>query len=147
AFAMTPSSPTPATSLAPADRLEALADSWQTASTAQTTRPIPTPERNALRDGLNTLADEAEAADRGGMDRALRRIALLSEVWECLDSEPGQGEAAAEVAAFCLEAMRHLARGQRSGTRNGDEGSEDWILRQSDERWSDYLSLADPTGA
>src|SRR5947208_14912189 len=98
---MTLSSPTLSTSPALADRLEALADSWQNASTAQTTRPIPTPERNALRDGLNALADEARAGDRGGWDRALRRIALLSEAWGCLDSQPGQGEAAAALASFC----------------------------------------------
>src|SRR5437868_5382463 len=106
---MKTSSPDPSTSPSLADRLETLADCWQHASTAEATRPIPTSELDALRDGLNALADEDEAGNRGGWDRAVRRIALLSEVWECLRSEPSQAEAAADLAAFCLEAMRQLA--------------------------------------
>jgi hypothetical protein len=104
-------------------------------------------ELDILRDGLNAIALEAEAGDQGGLARALRRIALLSEVWECLQCEPDQAEAAAEVADFCLRAIEHLVRDQRTGSRSGDLGICDEILRQSDERWSDYLSPVDSTSA
>src|SRR5262249_3970888 len=56
---------------------------------------------------------------------------------------PDQVEAAADVADFCLRAIKHLACDQRTGTHDvGEVG--DWILRESDERWRDYLSLVDP---
>src|SRR5437588_571971 len=70
---MKPPSPAPSTSPSLADRLETLADCWQHASMAEATRPIPASELDAPRDGLNALADEDEAGDRGGWDRAVRR--------------------------------------------------------------------------
>ena len=97
---------------------------------------------------MNALAQEAEAEDHAGLARALRRIALLSEVWECLKSERDQGEAAADVADFCLKGddaprPRPAGRYAAAATRKSCEG----ILRESDERWCDYLSLVDPTHA
>src|SRR5262249_27555194 len=99
-----------------ADRLEALADDWQTIATARAARPISTEALDALRAALIALADEAEAGACTSWAGAARRIALLSEVWECLTAEPGQELGATEVAEFCLGAMRHLARGPGDGS-------------------------------
>ena len=111
---MKPISPAPATPPSPGDRLATLA-----ATLAQTQGRARAPDTaghlEAFRDGLNAIAHEAEAGDQGSLARALRRIALLSEVWECLESEPGQAEAAADVASFCLEADR--APGPRPADR------------------------------
>ena len=110
-------------------------------------RPIPPVRLDTLRDGLNGLAEEAEADDHGGLAPALRRIALLSEVWECLESEPDRPEAAADVAEFCLDAMRRLAGYPWVGAASGDDRVVEGVLRQSDERWGNYLSPLDPTNA
>jgi len=107
--------------------------------------PAPPAKLVALRDGFHAIALEAEAGDQGGLARALRRIALLSEVWECLECEPDQAEAAALVADFCLEAIEHLVCEQQTRCGSGDLGTCDEILRQSDVRWSDYLSAVDST--
>src|SRR5262249_51367272 len=146
-FAMKPAPSVPSSATSLADRLETLAAIWEGASKVKATRPTPISDLDALRDDLNVLAEEAEAGDRSDLARALRRIALLCEVWECLGSEPAQEEASADVADFCLRAMIHLARDQRTGTGSHDEGICDGILRQSDELWSDYLGLLDPTSA
>jgi len=126
-----------------ADPLETLAQDWQNASMAQTTRLVCTPDLDAIRERLNALADVAEACDLGTEGRALRRVALLSEVWECLQSEPGQEAAAADLASFCSRAITRLARDQPA--KGGHPlGTALWVLNQSDERWSDYLGLVDP---
>ena len=140
-----PSPPIPSTVPALAERLEALADGWLDLATATAGRPISSGELDAVRNGLNALAEEAEAEDCESWARAVQRIALLSEVWECLRSEPGQDVGATEVAEFCLGAMRHLARDERAGNPSGDAGLGEGILRESDRRWSDYLSPVDPT--
>jgi hypothetical protein len=135
-----------ATATSLADRLETLAGFWQDAPQGKETRPTPPAQFDILRDGLNAIALEADAADQGGLARALQRIALLSEVWECLQSEPDQAEATAQLADFCKSAIEHLVRDQRTGS-SGDLGTCDGILCQSDERWRDYLSAVDPASA
>src|SRR5262249_24558834 len=147
AIAMTPPSPIPSTPSTPADRLEALADAWQDITGAAAARPIPTPELDLLRKGLSELAAEAEAGDQCGRSRAVRRIALLTEGWECLESGPERGYAGEDVAGFCLEAMRCRARDRRVGAPGREEGVGEEILRQSDERWGDYLSPLDSSSA
>jgi chemosensory pili system protein ChpA (sensor histidine kinase/response regulator) len=144
---MSPPSPPPSTLSPQAGRLEAFADDWHDIATALAARPIQTTKLEILRGGLTDLAEEAGAGDHGGWCRAVRRIALLTEIWECLESEPEQGEAAADVAGFCCEAMRRLAREWRVGAPGGDGGVAEDILRQSDERWGDSLSPIDPEGA
>jgi chemotaxis protein histidine kinase CheA/CheY-like chemotaxis protein len=136
----------PTTASALANPLEALAQEWQSASMAPATPQAPTPSLDAFRKRLNALADLAEAGDRGADGQALRRIALLSEVWDCLQCDPGQAEAAADLASFCLNAMTLLARAQPAHAGDVSEAPL-WILRQSDERWSDYLTLVDPTSS
>ena len=86
--------------------------------------------------GLTAIALlQRDAGDQGGLARALRRIALLSEEWECLDCEPDRAEAATEMTDFCLTAIEHLVCEQRTG--GGDLGIGNEILRQSNTRWSD----------
>ncbi len=132
------------TSPALADSLETLSQDWQNTAMAQTKGLAPTPDLDGIRERLNGLADAAEAAERTAEGQALRRIALLSEVWECLRSEPGQEESAADLASFCSRAITLLAGDQTE--QGGDlPGTALSVLEQSYERWSDYLALVDPT--
>jgi chemotaxis protein histidine kinase CheA len=139
-------SPIAATAPSLADRLETLAELWQDAREGEE-HPAPPAQLDAFRDGLNVIAQEAESGDESSLARAIRRIALLCEVWECLEREPDQVAAAADVMGFCRTAIEHLVRDQRNGSERGDRGVCDEILRQSGERWSDYLSLVDSTDA
>ena len=107
--------------------------------------PHPRAELDAFRDGLTDLALIAEAGHQDGFARALRRITLLSEIWECLECEPDRTDAAAEVADFCRTAIEQLVCDHRTG--GGDLGICDEIIRQSDSRWSDYLSPLDTFSA
>ncbi len=141
---MKPESPAPATAPSLADRLAMLGGFWLDARNGAE-HPAPPAKLDALRDGFCAIALEAEAGDQGGLARALRRIALLSEVWECLECAPDQAEAATLVADFCLEAIENLVCEQQTGRSCGDLGICDEILRQSDVRWSDYLSPIDST--
>jgi chemotaxis protein histidine kinase CheA len=128
-----------------ADRLRTLAEIWHEASKAGFARPTPTSALEELRTALNALAEDAAATLHGDLAGALRRIALLSEVWECLESEPGQSEAATDLADFCLGAILELARDAQGSPESSEIAVCDRILHQSGERWSDYLSLVDPS--
>jgi chemotaxis protein histidine kinase CheA/CheY-like chemotaxis protein len=143
---MTPRSPGPALAPSLADRLATLAGRWQNVSQREQCPKSPG-ELDSLRDELNALALEAEAADQASLARALRQVALLSELWECLVCEPDQAEAAAEVTDFCESAIDQLVSDLRTGSRGEDAATCDEIVRQSEERWSDYLSLVVSTGA
>jgi chemotaxis protein histidine kinase CheA/ActR/RegA family two-component response regulator len=132
------SAPTATPSLA--DRLEALVGFWQGARHDAETRATSPSSPTTFRYGLNDIASEADAADLAGLAQALRRVALLTEVWECLRAEPDQTEAASQLADFCERALEGLAFGRRSGEREVCEA----ILRESDERWGDYLRVVDP---
>jgi chemotaxis protein histidine kinase CheA len=125
-----------------ADRLATLAQDWKDVSATHSETPIRAADLDSCRAQLHALAQEAESADRAALGQALRRVALLSEVWECLRSEPGQEEAANEVASFCSEAMALLA--DVEGARSADEQAAQSVLRRSGERWSEYLTLVDP---
>jgi chemotaxis protein histidine kinase CheA/CheY-like chemotaxis protein len=93
----------------------------------------------AARADLEQLRTEAEGSGLAALAEALRRLAALIEVWECLAVDAP--ESAREVAAFCARALGHLA-----GAGACAEGPDDsaWILRESTERWGDYLGLLDP---
>jgi chemotaxis protein histidine kinase CheA/CheY-like chemotaxis protein len=91
-----------------------------------------------LRRDLETLQSDLEKDDRAAAAEATRRIALLAEVWECLSAE--SAPAAAEIAEFCARALEHLA----SVTHEEEAiGALDWILDESQSRWSSYLGLLD----
>jgi chemotaxis protein histidine kinase CheA len=123
------------------DPLAPLAEAWEEALAA---RPqAATPDLAGFRDGLIALAEQAETGGRVGDARSLRRIALLSEVWECLQSDPDRSDAAADVASFCTDALQALARLPRAGSGEGAEPL-DWIVEQSNARWSNYLAVVDP---
>ena len=127
-----------------ADRLATLAGHWPNAAHGRE-HPYPRAELDTFRDGLTDIALIAEAGLQDGVARALRRITLLSEIWECLECEPDRTDAAAEVADFCRTAIEQLVCDHRTG--GGDLGICDEIIRQSDTRWSDYLSPLDTFSA
>jgi chemotaxis protein histidine kinase CheA len=129
-----------------ADRLVTLSGLWHDASIGGE-HLNPTAALDTLRDGLSAIAFEAEATNQAALAQAVRRIALLSELWECLQCEPDRAEAAAEVAAFCLDAIECLVCDQETARENGDPRNCDEIVRQSDLRWSDYLSPVDSASA
>ncbi len=141
---MKPGFPATSEAASRADRLATLAGRWPTAAHGRE-HSYPRAELDAFRDGLTDIALVAEAGHQDGFARALRRIALLSEVWECLECEPDSSEAAAELADFCQTAIEQLVCDHRTG--GGDVGICDEIIRQSDERWSDYLSPLDSFSA
>ncbi len=89
------------------------------------------------RDALEGLSNQAGALGRHGLARVLKRLAILTEVWECLAAEsPGS---TGEAAAFRARAYEQLV--------NGSLEDEDtlWVLTESAARWNDYLDLLDPT--
>jgi chemotaxis protein histidine kinase CheA len=143
---MTTISSAPGTASSLADQLARFVELWPGGSQDQE-RLTPSTEFNDLREGLKTIAEAAQASDQNGLARALYRLALLIEIWECLESEPDQREAAAEVADFCLGAIGRLARSQLTDGRDGDLVVCDEILRQSNERWGDYVDSVDPACA
>ncbi|MDR3632950.1 MAG: response regulator, partial [Isosphaeraceae bacterium] len=78
---------------------------------------------------------EAEVLGCEALVPPLRRVAILTEVSECLALEGS--EEAASVTSFCLEALGRLAA---AGT--AEEAA--WVIDQSSARWGDYLELLDP---
>src|SRR5271157_3779181 len=116
------------------DRLEELAGRLGLALAGT----LPLSQLADIREAIQDLRTEAE---NRGMDRrstALRRIGLLTEVWECLATDP---EARAdEVGFFCAKALSQLARSDEPGD-NGDDGIVDWILDHSSSTWGEYLVL------
>ena len=84
---------------------------------------------------LPGLQAEAEDAGRDRAASAFRRLGLLAEVADCLlESAPAE---AAGVSDFCAAGF-----GKLTGV-DADEAS-DRIVRESDGRWGEYLTLIDP---
>ena len=92
---------------------------------------IAVADPGAIRLALEAALAEAEAQGRADLSDALRRLAILTEVEECLALE--SAEAAGEVAEFLAEAVGRL------------ESEPSWIVGESSRRWGDYLQLLDPT--
>src|SRR5579864_5563460 len=93
------------------------------------------------RQELEVLRAEAEGCPCAGLPAALGRLALLTEVWECLAAE---GEASApELAAFFQHVLEHLVQSLRAGDADLDTT---WILQESLEHWGQYLDLLEPIG-
>src|SRR3954463_1334109 len=66
------------------------------------------PDRfSELRGELEALRGETEAEGRQGLASALKRLVLVTEVWECLAAE--RPESAHTAASFCVRAIEHIA--------------------------------------
>jgi chemotaxis protein histidine kinase CheA/ActR/RegA family two-component response regulator len=92
-----------------------------------------------LRLNLASLQAEAEAAGVASLAEAYQRLNLLTEVWDCLQAQaPREAE---EVARFISDAMATLGSDRPEPL---EPNSEAWVLRESIERWGDYLRLIDP---
>jgi chemotaxis protein histidine kinase CheA len=126
----------PDTGLSIAGRLDNLAELFESALVDPGTPQTISPLRQAIAD----VRAETEIRGIEGLHRALCRIGLLAELWECLAAEPGSS--AEEIALFCVKALAQLAHCDRSG-----EGCEDvvhWIILHSSSCWGDYLGLLEP---
>ena len=134
--AMPSSAPAP-TSLA--DRFGELAELFQAVVEASD----PPRRLGEIRLLVADLQAEAESQGMQPSSRALARIGLVTEVWECLLGDPASS--AGEVGAFCLEAATKLAQALRSG-EDGHEIAQ-WIREQSASQWGEYLDLLDTPAA
>src|SRR5262249_5881730 len=121
---------------APCARLEALAGVWAAATTAEAVPDGPARALDSFRCDLHALAAEAEAAETSSAAQAMRRVALLSEVWECLHADPGHKDADDELVTFCSQALSLLARGETHPSRDSDFTARS-ILSESAKRWKD----------
>ena len=117
-----------------ADRIEALRD--QAILVPNDAGPV----LNDLRLALETLHAEVSALDGPPLDEALGRLALMVEVWECLDA--ADPVAVAELPAFFAESLDRLAVALREGPSGT---AADWVLGESARHWGDYLALLDPS--
>lgn len=104
-----------------------------------TTGPCRRDDPAGNRLSLASLQAEAEESGRPDLAAAFRRLGLMTEVWECLADE--SPEQARDVAAFCADAIETLI-GTAADARADDASTR--ILRESAERWGDYLLLIDP---
>ena len=95
-----------------------------------------------VREALETAHGDATGLDHPAVADALRRLLLVTEVWECLAAEGP--DRAVEVATFCEEALDRLAAGIRESQ---EQSQADWVGQESAARWQDYLDLLEPTGA
>src|SRR5271157_5495351 len=116
------------------DRLEELAGRFGLALAGT----LPLSQLADIREAIQDLRTEAENRGMVGRSSALGRIGLLTEVWECLATDPENR--ADEVGFFCAKALSQLARSNEPGD-NGDDGIVDWILEHSSSTWGDYLAL------
>ena len=114
----------------PASPLDGLAEQFREALGG----PSPIERLPAIRQTISDLHAEAVRSGRDAHSRALARIGLLTEVWECLLSE--SSSSADEVGFFCVKAVSQLAR-----AGGDDEGVVAWILDDSASTWGEYLAL------
>ena len=91
---------------------------------------------------LDEAQAEAEALGRPELVDALRRLGLMTEVWECLAADGT--DSARKAAAFCAEASGRVADEVRGISAGGQAA---WVLRESSRCWSDYLELLEPTAS
>src|SRR5208282_20174 len=117
-----------------ADRLDELAGRFGLALAGT----LPLSQLPDIREAIQDLRTEAENRGMVGRSRALGRIGLLTEVWECLVTDPENR--ADEVGFFCAQALTQLARSDEPGD-DGDDGIVDWILDHSTSTWGEYLAL------
>lgn len=88
-----------------------------------------------VRSALEAYQGDAQREGRPGLAAALRRLGLMTEVWECLAAEaPSKG---GELAEFLLSSLDRIAE-------TVEDGGLAWVARESSSRWGDYISLLDP---
>jgi chemotaxis protein histidine kinase CheA/ActR/RegA family two-component response regulator len=98
--------------------------------------PPPGGWPSAIREALEPLIAEVEQTEA----EALGRLVLMAEVWDCLDAEGP--EAVSSLPEFFAQALDRLGSGMIA---REPERASAWILRDSESRWGDYLSLIDPS--
>lgn len=92
-----------------------------------------------LRQEVAAVQTDAHANGSTGLAAALQRLALMTEVAECLEIEnPGS---AGEIGEFCLLVLDRMASQIRSDGRKADLS---WVEEQSNVRWGEYVSLLAP---
>ncbi|HWE37803.1 MAG TPA: response regulator [Isosphaeraceae bacterium] len=94
---------------------------------------------------LAAARDEADALGLSAAADALARLALLAEVGDCLRADAP--EAAADVLAFLARGLDDLVRHLEHLDGPGLGALAAAILRDSADRWGDYLALLDPDAA
>ncbi len=92
---------------------------------------------SSSRSALEELQAQVGVID---FSEALRRLALMTEVWECLGVDATGCDSS--VRTFFDESLGRLAEELRSGNV-GESAS--WILSESSRRWGEYLRLVDPS--
>ena len=116
------------------DRLEELAGRFGLALAGT----LPPSQLADIGEAIQDLRTEADRRGMVGRSSALGHIGLLTEVWECLATDPENQ--ADEVGFFCAKALSQLARGDEPGDDGADD-IVDWILYHSSSTWGEYLAL------
>src|SRR5262249_35819103 len=80
---------------------------------------------SVVRGNLESFAAEAEIANQGDLAPVLKRLALLTEVWECLAAECAAS--GAKVAAFVNRAFDAI---HRAGQGSNENETLAWILEE-----------------
>jgi chemotaxis protein histidine kinase CheA/CheY-like chemotaxis protein len=120
-----------------ADRLAALAEHWNKALV----EPEKPGQAWSLREELLDLRTSVVGLAPAKLSRVLGRLAVLTEVWECLLAD--DPVAADGVGLFCAKALAQLGRDQRGGA--GTDVIPELILEQSASSWGEYLALLEPS--
>jgi len=117
-----------------AGRLEALRSQFN-ARAAEPHGDLDAPV-GLVRTEIESLQPEARELQQPAWVEALRRLGVLTEVWECLAIE--DTESAGLVAEFSHRALDHLIHAARAGQVDADLA---WITQESSARWGSYLDL------
>lgn len=116
-----------------ASRLDGLCARWKQVLEAGGT------DITAFRQELAAIQVDAKAHGGAGLVAALQRVALMTEVRECLELE--NPSSANDIAEFCSQSLDRLASQIR---RDGLEADLRWVEEESSVRWGEYVSLLAP---
>ena len=89
------------------------------------------------RERIVELRGELEQRGLGLVARAVQRLGVLTDLWECLAAD--QADSAGQLGLFCIRAATRLARAEPAGPEGDDVAR--WVLEQSSSSWGEYLSL------
>ncbi len=88
-----------------------------------------------VRAAFEDLQAEALREGQPGLAATVRRVGLLTEVWECLAAEaPARG---GELASYLLNSLERI-------NEIPEDSGLGWLVKESSRRWGDYISLLDP---